>query len=144
MKLFLLQICFFGKKYISLHKNAYIMAKSRKKRVPNERDFKEGILFLKKEASKLGLYISISNCQWIVPLSRILSEGGNCKIFWVNTCAQGNIPRIPKCVLMNDIFYGDGKYLFNWVRTPQGHEYWCGVADEIISKTSNKRFLIDL
>ena len=120
------------------------MAKCRNKRVPNERDFKEGILFLKKEASRLGLYFSISNCRWIVPLSRILSERNNCKRFWENTCAQGNIPRIPKCVLKNDIFYGDGKYLFEWVRTPQGHEYWCRVADEIISKTSNKRFLIDL
>jgi hypothetical protein len=110
----------------------------------HEKDFKEGIDFLKKTSSKVGLYSNISNCRWIIPLSKILSEYEACKEFWVNTYLQNNIIRISKCVKISDIFHGYGVYLFEWERTPQGHLYWANIANIIFNMTKDKKLLIEL
>ena len=110
--------------------------------ITNENDFKDGIKFLKRVSSKCGLYSKLMMIKWIVPFSKVLASTGNCKRFWENTFYQNNLTNIPKCVYVDDVFYGHNSCLFLWCDTPEGHSYWESVCDLMI-RMENKR-LVDL
>ena len=123
------------------------MAIGKRKQKLYEEDFKQGLMFLKKKSMESHLYSQIAACNWIVPLSKVLSDnGGNCKKFWENTYNQLSLDKIPNCVRIEDIFYGSNTYLFEWARSPEGHDYWHNIAVRIINKTmrENKKLLNEL
>ena len=89
------------------------------------KDLVEGVNFLKKSASSLGLdgYFSIVLCKWIIPFSMYLSEYGSCHKFWENVVKQDRLEKIPYCVDFTDLFYGQNN-LFLWEKTEEGFNYW--------------------
>ena len=123
------------------------MAIGKRKKKLYEEDFKQGLMFLKKKSVECHIYSKVAACHWIVPLSKVLSEnGGNCKKFWENSYKQFSLFKIPNCVRITDIFYGADTYLFEWAKTPEGHDYWHRIAMKIDGNASleNKKLLNEL
>ena len=106
----------------------------KRKRNMHEKDFKDGVYYLKKLLCEQGLYNKTMNCKWIIPLSKLLSEYGVCKDFWYNTYSQGRLKRIRGCETLNDLFHRYETYLFDWYSTEQGHSYWERIAMELMRK----------
>jgi hypothetical protein len=106
----------------------------KRKRSMHEKDFKDGVYYLKKLLCEQGLYNKTMNCKWIIPLSKLLSEYGVCKDFWYNTYLQGRLEKIRECETINDLFHYYKTYLFDWCSTEQGHSYWERIAMELMMK----------
>lgn len=106
----------------------------KRKRNMHEKDFKDGVYYLKKLLCEQGLYYKTMNCRWIIPLSKLLSEYGACKNFWYNTYSQGRLNRIRDCKVLHDLFHTHETYLFDWRSTEQGHHWWERTAMELMSK----------
>lgn len=98
----------------------------------NLNDFRRGLKYLQKEASKAGKYQSIAQLTWIVPFSLYLSTqskkyNGLCKAFWMSTLEQHGYDafgRIEKCSNINDMCHTDEIYFFDWGNTPEGYDTW--------------------
>jgi len=101
----------------------------------DKKDFVDGINALRKESLAMKAYFEVANCKWIAPFSMYLSTRGLCYKFWRNVIEQRHIRHIPRCNTIYDMCYGT-KYLFTWLETPEGHNFWCDVLTWDIPKFS--------
>ena len=86
------------------------------------KDYRDGMKFLLRETREQKMNIRMY--PWVADLSVILSKSNKCLKFWTAVWEQHNLPRIPKCHTLFDLFFGFSTNLFTWSQTIDGHEYW--------------------
>lgn len=104
----------------------------------NEKDLKTGLILLRNESIKRGIFFEIMSKKWIYPLSEYMSETGNCENFWKCVCDQNNVGKIACCMTIEDLFFSHN-CLFLWEATPQGWRYWNNVFKDLITTSLNVR-----
>lgn len=97
-----------------------------------EIDYKNALKLLLRNGREQG--VNVKSCNWVLPLTKTLSEMFVAEKFWSNTISQLRLHKIFSCRRIHDLCYAERTCLFAWDKTEEGREFWYTIFTNLYNK----------